>query len=328
MKRSLVFLIALIMLLSACGCGRSEVTPAPTPAAVIQEGEAPTMAAPPAEAPLPEAPSAEEFPYVGTWTNPEQMLYLRIQEDGTIQVDTVLVSSGTSTVNGVTTTMNSRRVVSNTAQYTWYLDGDKFVFNGVKEYTPAMEDGQYLLVSDVATYHRVGDLDYQISTSTESGPAQDLRETAQEYTLGTVITGEGFELVFNECGIAQDIRITSNSSGIQITSGPSSEAGKKYVYLRGTVKNTGTKACRAVIGGTVYLDDYEFTLRTDTIGTDGAPQSSLEPFDTVHILLFAQVSDEMIGMFQEGKIVFGFNDNFDNVQVEQAKYLYYANVEK
>lgn len=325
MKRTRSIILTVLMCLSLCACGKTETHPEPTPAAL----EVPAVSSVPAVAiPAETEPDMEDFPYVGTWASPEGLIYLRIREDGTISGDSVIVSSGTHTVNGVTTSVNSKQVRENVYSFTWALVDGQFIFNGIKGFDSVYENGEYRLVSDGAEYIRVGGLDYQISLEDGAAEGSDIRELAQTYSLGTVIQGEGFELVLTEAGLADDIRVTSKTSGIQITSGPSAESGKQFVYAKGTLKNTGKTACRAVIGGTVYLDDYEFNLHADTIGTDGAPSSMIEPFETVHILLFAHVSDEMAGMFTDGKIVFGFNDNFTDVQVDQAQYLYCIPVSK
>lgn len=203
------------------------------------------------------------------------------------------------------------------------------MFGGNAEFKPSMEDGKYCLVGEKVTYYRVGELDYEIDLNDptdESG--KDILNNAEKYELGSVISAEGFELVFDEAGIASDIRISSNSSGIKITSGPSVVDGKRYVYLKGTLKNTGKTAIREAIGGTAYLDDYEFALDSKIISTTGNPASSVDPLDTVYILIYAQISDEMAEQFSLGKVVLGFNDNFADVQVDKAQYLYYVEITK
>ena len=149
----------------------------------------------------------------------------------------------------------------------------------------------------------------------------------EQYALGTTIKAEGFELTLDEVGVAEDIRITTEGS-ITITSGPSVIEGKQYVYLKGTLKNTGTTSMNSAIGGKVYLDEYEFDLKTDLISTQGAPTAHVDPLDTARIILFVEISDEMASVFTSGKIIFGFNDNFADVFLEKAQYLYYVDVPK
>lgn len=324
MKKLIPLLLAFVMMLTLCACGaKDSSTPAPAKDA---PSEAVTVTQAIAETTTITAEPVE-FPYIGTWVNTDGKIYLRVKDGGVILSESILTSSSTHTVNGVTTSSTSKSIVSNT--YTWSITNGMFSFNGVKLYTPTFENEQYSLVSDTATFYRVGDLDYEIPlTSDEDSTKKDIQKDAEEYVLGTNIVVDGIEMVLEESGVTDNIRITSNSSGIKMTSGPSVEAGKQYVYLKGMLKNTGFSSTRAVIGGGVYLDGYEFNLRTDTIRTSGAPSSTIDPLETVHILLYAQITDEMAGMFSEGKIIFGFNDNFANVELEKAQHLYYVNVNR
>ena len=84
----------------------------------------------------------------------------------------------------------------------------------------------------------------------------------------------------------------------------------------------------SAIGGKVYLDEYEFDLKTDLISTQGAPTAHVDPLDTTRVILYVEISDEMASVFSSGKIIFGFNDNFADVFLEKAQYLYYVDVPK
>ena len=319
MKKLIALVLALTMALTLCACGGdAEAAPAGNAAQNDAENVAPEK---PAEKP---AEEPKEFPFVGTWANEDGTVYLRIQDGGIVLAESVMTNSSTSTINGVTTSSVSKTLITST--YSWKEENGKFLFNGMAIYTPETKNGEYSLVGEKITYYRVGDLSYEIQLDAEESGKKDIQKDAKKYTLGSKITAPGIELTLKESGIASDIRISSESTGIKITSGPSAEPGKQYVYLRGTLKNTGKTAARAVIGGTVFMDDYEFALKTDTISTSGTPKSSIDPMETVHILLYAQVSDEVAAIFAEGKIVFAFNDNFANVQVDQAEHLYYVEV--
>ncbi len=308
MKKALSLFLALVMCLSLCACGGGNTN--------TGENNNPGS----------EKVNISEFPFIGTWANEEMTVFLRIEENGKITTESIAVNNSTSTVNGVTTTKTTKTIHKNTS-YTWSIENDKFMFNKATPFTPCKENGQYTLAGEKITYIRVGESDYVINLEEdETGTSADIVADSKEYTIGDVIKAEGIELVFEEKGLKSDIRITSDSSGIKMTSGPSTEAGKQYVYLKGTLKNTGKTALRCAIGGTIYLNDYEFELKTDTISTEGSPASSVDPLETVHILLYAQISDEMADIFTEGKIIFGFNDNFSDVMVENAQHLYYVNI--
>ncbi len=313
-KKSLVVLMVAVLCFALCACGGN--TDSGNEAVGANNGTLEKTD---------EKIDETTFPFVGTWTTEEKKTYLRIEEGGTITAESILVSSTTSTVNGVTTKKETKKIVTNT--YTWSVSDGKFMFNNKAAYEPCVDNGTYSLVGEKTTYFRIGELDYVIPLEDKETEQKDLYADAVDYVVGDVIVAEGLELVFDEIGVKDDIRISSKSSGIQITSGPSEEEGKQYVYLKGALKNTGTTATRATIGGVVYLDEYEFALKTDTIKTSGSPSSSIDPLETVHIILYAQISDEMADIFTEGKIIFGFNDNFSEVELENAQYLYCAKVE-
>ena len=314
MKKTLALILVFVMCILLCACGNGGSTTGTAQGNIDKAEETIAIAI---------TEKQEDFPYIGTWVNDKETLYMRVQEGGILLVDSVATSSSTHTVNGVTTSSTSKSIMTNS--YSWMLSGEKFLFNGVKEYTPEVKDGQYYLVSDSQTFMRIGEVDYEIDLGTD-GNGKDIREEAVEYSIGTTIAADGFELTLTECGLNEDIRVTSKSSGIQITAGPSVESGKQYVYLKGTLKNTSTISIKSVIGGTIYLDEYEFNLQSDTIATSGNYQQTVSPLETVHILLYAQISDEMAGLFNEGKIVFGFNNNFANVELANADYLYFTRI--
>ncbi len=320
MKKALSLILALIMCLSLCACGGNDSSgtdSSGTDTTGADEGNSAS-----------EKLDISTYPFVGTWANEGSTVYLRVKEDGSISAESILVNNKTSTVNGVTTT-RVEKSIRETGTYSWSMENDKFIFNNTASYTPTLENGVYTLVGEKTTYTRVGDLDFVIpldeETTEDSG---NIAEKAVEYTVGTVIEAEGFELTFTECGVEADIRISSNTSGIKITAGPSVETGKQYVYLKGTLKNTGKTALRSAIGGKAYLDDYEFDISTDIITTSGSPTYKVEPLETVNFIIYAKISDEMADIFTEGKIVFGFNDNFADVEISNAQYLYYANVSR
>lgn len=268
----------------------------------------------------------ESFPYVGTWATEDHKAYLKIYEDNTLVMTALLETNLTTTVNGVSTNSVTTRV--ETYDFTWNATDDVFYFNGTAEYTPAEKDGQYMLTYNSTTYYRVGDLDYEIQfEEPDQGDGKIDLSLCEQYVLGTTIEAAGFELTLDEVGLAEDIRITTEGS-ITITAGPSVIEGKQYVYLKGTLKNTGTTSMTSAIGGKVYLDEYEFDLKTDLISTQGAPTAYVDPLDTARVILYVEISDEMASVFSSGKIIFGFNDNFENVFLEKAQYLYYVDVPK
>lgn len=262
---------------------------------------------------------------IGTWRNDAEETYYRIKEDGKILTDFVLISKSSMTINGVTKTTVNKSITS-VDTMKWSIADGVFMFNGNKQMDYSEENGTPCLTGEGLSFHKVGDLDYKIDLSGDETNDKAAEADKKPYTLGTKITASGFEVVLDEQGIKEDIRVTSTKSGLKITSGPSVVEGKKYVYLKGTLKNTGKSSIRAIIGGTVDLDGYEYSMRIDTIGSDGSPLSMIDPLDTVTLLIFAEVPNEIANSFKNGTITFGFNDDFRNLEMNQADYLYCINV--
>ena len=322
MKNKIAALIlALALLSSLCGCSsEAPLSPAPpaTPADVPENaaGEA-------------EQPEAKDFPIVGTWqAENDDTKFIRVQEDGTMTVELVSVFTSTHTSNGVSSTSTSKSV--QTFNSTWEMKKKTFSYTGVflnqgvMSYKAAADDGIYRLVGDTDSYVRVGNADYDILGGSET-EVKDLAAEATEYVLGQPITAEGIEMTFTEGGFADDIRVTSRESGLTITSGPPAESGKQFFYLKGTLRNTAKSEIRPAIGGKVTIDGYEYELKTDTVKTNANPVSSIEPLESVILMLYVQVPDELATGFTEGNMVFGFNDNFDIVDITNSDYLYVVN---
>ena len=321
MKKILALVLAAVMCFALVACGTSNSTN--EPAGTTEVGGGDTAASIADSIVGDKAESEEEFPVIGTWKNADANAYLRIKDGGEIVVEMVNTFTSTSTVNGVTTSSNSTSVSTSTAS--WEVQGTNFMYNKIAPYAMVVENGEYKLVGEKTTYIRVGELDYEISTGAEE-EKPDVE--AQPYNVGDAIIADGIEMVLTEQGIADDIRVTSTSSGIKITSGPSPESDKQFVYLKGTLKNTGTSAVRAAIGGTVVIDGYEYAVKVDVINEDGTPTSSIDPLDTVILLIYAHVPTELTSSFSEGELTFGFNNNFANVDITNADYLYSVKIAK
>lgn len=152
--------------------------------------------------------------------------------------------------------------------------------------------------------------------------------TAETYTVGDTISTETLEMTFTESGVSEDIRYTSTESGIQITSGPSVLEGKKYVFLKGELKNLSKKQLEVTMGGTVDVDGYAYDLGVDTIQTTGSPTYRIDPLETMIILLYAAVPNELADDFDNATIIFGFNENFEASSLLEAQYLYAAPIKK
>lgn len=117
-----------------------------------------------------EAPAAD-FPYVGTWTDERQIVYLRIEEGGLIHVDGVVTTYIDNTVTAVDI-MRLPNVI------TWHISDGKLIYDETVEFTPCEKDGEYCLVGEAITYYRVGDWDCEVPA--KRTPKKDTEQSSVE----------------------------------------------------------------------------------------------------------------------------------------------------
>lgn len=315
--RLLVLILVLLFSLSLTGCGaehRETQQPKATEALVVSGIEESEI----------NIATSEEFPIIGTWKGFDADVYLRIQENGEIKLESVSKTSSTHTVNGVTTSSSSSQILS-MGTASWSIQNNVFMYNNIAPYEMTKDGDVYKLTAGTTTYIRVGDLDYAIQIEEESngdGGSKTSALTAMPYSIGEVLIAEGVELTLTEKGVAQDLRISSRESGIKITSGPSASSDKKYVYLKGTLKNTSKNTVWPAITGVAKLDGYEYSVRVDVINEDATPASKIEPLDSMILLIYAHVPNELVDDFAEGELIFGFNENLADVDISNCDYLY------
>ena len=304
MKKILSGALVLIMALGLVGCSGAPAEETKTKETMKEDG------------------SLEDYPISGTWQAEGESSYgdyWRIQENGEVTPEFVLERTSTNTANGVTTSSSSKSVQTMPA-VSYKIQGENFMYS-TYPFKMTFDGTNYKLVGEEVTYVRVGELDYEIEFD-ESENSEEISAEATAYVLGESIIAEGIEMTFSESGFSDDIRVSSESSGIKITSGPSPEADKQFFYLKGTLKNTGTQAVRPAIGGKAILDEYEYDISIDIINEDGTPCFDVEPLDSVILLIYAHIPAELTESFSEGEIIFGFNDNFEDVDITRADYLY------
>lgn len=163
------------------------------------------------------------------------------------------------------------------------------------------------------------------NSSTAESSEKPTRES-EYYTVGETISTDTIEMTFSESGVSENIRVTSTESGIQMTNGPSVLEGQKYVYLKGEVKSLAKKPIRVALGGTVSIDGYSYPLKFETMQTTASPKSSIDPFETLIILVYTAVPNELADSFEKAIIIFGFNDNFEAGSIMEAQHLYSTEV--
>ena len=319
MKKTIALLLALCLCVGLCACGGGDANvtkePADTQTKIEDNSQDHTENT---QANIDNTQvNLEDIPFAGMWKDVEDEIYWRVQADGSLTREYVLESTTTTTVNGVTTSTSSKRM--QTFSSTWTIQDGKFILDGQTRFDVVIDGNKYLIKNENLEFSRIGETDYVVSLDSSS---DEPSTKANPYTVGQTLAAEGIELTFSEAGIADDIRITSNSSGIKITSGPSPEEDKQFVYLKGTLKNTGTTSVFPTIGGKIVLDGYEYNLSVSLANEDATPCSIIEPLDSVIILIYAHIPAELTTAFATGEITFGFNDNFETVDISNCDYLY------
>ncbi len=179
---------------------------------------------------------AEDFPYVGTWTDEQQIVYLRIEDGGVIHADGVV----TTYINNTVTNVEIMRLPN---VLTWRIDDGKFIYNETAEFTPCEQDGEYCLVAEAITYYRVGDWDCEVpakraprkNTEQSSVEALDFPEILYDEWLN-VFGDDSFVLNEDGTGTHDEIkcRFTIDDEGqtINIIEGVASICGTDYAFQK------------------------------------------------------------------------------------------------
>ena len=244
-------------------------------------------------------------------------VFVKLKENGELESTSFIETSITR--NGV---KQKSTFSSSTFTGSWGLANGKFMWANVTPYEITEENGVLRLTRGDTSYIKVGDLTFDITAAVEGADTDSTANNTVPYSLNKQLSAEGVELVFTEGGIAKSCRVTTKRNGIKITAGPDEIDGKKYVYLKGTIKNTSKSDTFAVIAGNVSLDGYEYDISISLIDSGGSPTSRIDPLETMTIILYAAVPEKLADTFEDGVLTFGFNDNFKDVELSKAQYLY------
>ena len=326
-KRMTVLIAALVCFSMVTGCGGSaapaaEETKEEAASDAAEEEAAEEPAAEEAEA-AEEEDTAEEavidLDLVDTrWKDDGHEIYYYFQADGVLTQEFIAVSTSTSTVNGATTTHTSRS--KREEQHEWTRDGNTITVDNKFDLELNEENGSYYLSGTNSRYD-LTDVDPLADPSEEANAEAAMN--AEPYEVNNTISTDTIELTFTEKGVSEDIRITSEESGLTMTSGPSPESGKKYVYMKGKVKNLSTSAISTNMTGSFTIDGYTFDMSVFTAKTSAEPTSSIDPLEELVIILYAPVANELADSFNEAVLTFGFNDNFDRAtSLAEASHCY------
>lgn len=151
-------------------------------------------------------------------------------------------------------------------------------------------------------------------------------------SLGDKITVDFAEITVDECGIKEDLKTSIKTGNITYTSGPDAVSGSKYVYMRGTIKNTSTSEISDVsIGGKAEIDGYSYNIDSISIKEEnGSSAYSIAPLMTYKYTLYAKVPNELADSHQSCVLNMGFDENFEwgsAKELTEYKYGYALNIQ-
>ena len=139
-------------------------------------------------------------------------------------------------------------------------------------------------------------------------PAAPSGETALR--VGDRVTLDFVDLTVEEIGVKSDLKFSSKSSGIKITSGPSQKDGQSYAYVQFALRNTHTSKYGVQIAGGLTVGDYTYSADCFTCKMDASPGNVVEPLNDAHCVVYALVPDEVLAT-GDWTLRFSFGDLFE-----------------
>lgn len=170
----------------------------------------------------------------------------------------------------------------------------------------------------------------------ESDETTKKEKKLTEISLGDKITLDFAEITVDESGIKEDIRQSIKTGNMTRISGPEAVSGSKFVYMRGTMKNTSQSEIPTVkAAGTVVLDGYSYNIESiNIIEANGSSVRSIAPLTTYTYTVYAKVPNEIADNHQSCVLNLCFDDNFKDDfkddfknDISEYKYGYTLNIQ-
>ena len=165
--------------------------------------------------------------------------------------------------------------------------------------------------------------------------AEPVPETPTEIKMGDTISTDFAEIVFDEDDIVDEIKISNTTGGgggygghITITQViEQEESGKKFIYLRGTVKNIGTYPMEPdnMKAKLIINDKYELDGKVSVV-TEGAERvRELDPLNSAIIILDTGIDSSAVADINKLVWQIGFEQSFsgdDKGEPKGSRYYY------
>ena len=174
----------------------------------------------------------------------------------------------------------------------------------------------------------VNDVVVEDQTPEEDAAEEEQGATAIEAKLGETISLEFVELTFEEMGIEEDIQqsiTTDNSVGSMTrTFGPQPESGKKFIYLRGTIKNLAKEELPVYdfFAGEFDIDGYKYEVSAnecDVYTENGETEVKVQPLTTLSFIMYASLPNELADSHTAINFRMGFYDMFANEELAKNR---------
>ncbi len=153
-------------------------------------------------------------------------------------------------------------------------------------------------------------------------PSEAPQPTA--FAVGDTIALDFVELTFDTFAIEPDIQQSVTSGYVTRITGPQPQDGKKFAYLRGTIKNLATEALPVhdFFLGEFDINGYRFEVSAgecDILDGEGQTVFQAEPLTTYSFTMYAAIPDELADAPGSVNFRFGFYDLFDNEELSRNR---------
>lgn len=161
------------------------------------------------------------------------------------------------------------------------------------------------------------------TTAEETTVAEEL-PSAIEVAIGETISLDFVELTFNEMFIEKDITQSITTGNVTRMFGPEPEDGKKFIALRGTIKNIAKESLPVFdfFLGEFDIDGYKYEISAndcDVFTSNGETETSVDPLTTLDFIMYASIPDELADNHTAISYRIGFYDMFDNLELSKYR---------
>ncbi len=241
--------------------------------------------------------------------------------------------------NGTALTITSSRITLNYSTTSSTYQDDPTLWTDETKLHTSLSAVNDLTIEDSDGTLRLSNDEYTF-TQKENWPEGD--GTSMELTsvsLGETISVDFAELVFDQKGIADELKYSNTTGGGQGYGGhitrtlivEKAKTGTKYVYLQGSIRNTSSRAFdpENIKVKLVINDTYELEANATAVDA-GSSVYELNPLNTCMVVLDAGIDTKTAGEIKKLDWYIGFDQAFSggsSGDPEGSRYYYQVTVE-